>query len=112
MAAVDDIDIAGAESMREVADTISELLSVPVSTLGDGRPYLRVGDRTQVTLYPDSDYPGQWVAEIYHAGEVADRQALANRIYDYLVNRTGWDLTLNSDDDPNYVVASRIKTRT
>jgi hypothetical protein len=42
------------------------------------------------------------------AGEVADRQALSRRIYDYLVEHTDWDLTLDSDD----VIASRIKSQT
>jgi hypothetical protein len=110
MAAVDDIDIAGATSMREVADTISALLSTSVSTLPDGRPYLRVDECTQVTMYPDDDYPGRWIAEVYHAGEVVDRQSLARRIYDYLTEHTDWDLTLDSDDADD-VVASRIKTR-
>jgi hypothetical protein len=111
MANVDDIDIAGADSMSQVADLISQLLQVPVSTLKDGRPCLRVDDRTQVTMYPDDDCPGQWIAEVYHAGEPTDQLALARRIYDDLVKRTDWDLTLNSDDAPEYVIASRIKTR-
>jgi hypothetical protein len=111
VANVDDIDIAGAASMEEVADLLSTLLRVPVSKLRDRRPYLRGDDRTQVTMCPDDDYPGQWIAEVYQAGEPADQLALARRIFDYLVERTDWDLTLNSDDDPEYVVASRIKTR-
>ncbi|MEZ0365722.1 hypothetical protein ACAG26_18740 [Mycobacterium sp. pUA109] len=112
MAAVDDIDIAGADSMNQVAETVSALLSVPVSCLHDGRPYLQVDDRTRVLLYPHSDYPGQWIVEVYHAGDVATRQRLARRIYHHLADHTNWDLTLNSDDDPGYVVASRTKTHT
>jgi hypothetical protein len=70
-----------------------------------------VDERTQVTMYPDDDYPGQWIAEVYQAGEPADQMALGPPNIDYLVERTDWDLTLNSDDDPEYVVALLIKTR-
>ena len=111
MAAVDAIYIAGASSMRAAADIISTFLEVPVSVLNDGRPYLLVGDCSQVTMYPDNDYSGQWFAEVYHAGEVADRQALSRRICDYLVEHTVWDLTLDSDDADD-IIASRIKSHT
>ncbi|ORA41469.1 hypothetical protein BST20_05055 [Mycobacterium branderi] len=97
--------------MRAAADAISTFLEVPVSMLDDGRPYLLVGDRSQVTMYADDDSPGQWFAEVYHAGEVADRQALSRSIYDYLVEHTNWDLTLDSDD-ANDTIASRIKSHT
>jgi hypothetical protein len=111
VAAVDAIYIAGALSMRAAADIISTFLKVPISMLDDGRPYLLVGDRGQVTMYPDDDYPGQWFAEVYHSGDVADRQALSRRIYDYLVEHTDWDLALDSDDADD-IIASRIKSHT
>jgi hypothetical protein len=54
---------------------------------------------------------GSGFAEVYHAGEVADRQALSRRIYDYLVEHTDWDLTLDCDDADD-IIASRITSRT
>lgn len=110
MAAVDAIYVAGAESLHQVTDAIADQLQVPVSTRRD-LPFLQVDERTRIDLYPDSDYPGQWIAEVYHAGEVADRQALARRIYDHLVENTDWDLTLDSDDAAD-IIASRIKSHT
>lgn len=111
MAAVDAIYIAGASSMRAAVDIISTFLEVSVSTLDDGRPYVLVGDRSQVTMYSDDDYQGRLFAEVYHAGAVTDRQALSRRIYDYLVEHTDRDLTLDSDD-ADEVIASRIKSHT
>jgi hypothetical protein len=64
VAAVDAISIIGASSMRAAADVISSLLEAPVSLLEDGRPYLLVGERGQVTMYPDDDHSGQWFAGV------------------------------------------------
>jgi hypothetical protein len=110
MTNVDDVDIAGADSMDEAAKVISDLLSIPVSTLPDGRPYLRVDEDTVVTMYPDDDYPGQWIAEVRSTGDDPDVQhRLARSIFDGLAARTTWGLTLISDDNPNYVVATRSR---
>lgn len=111
MANVDDVCLTGADSATQVADLISGLLQVSVSTLKDGRRYLRVDERTQVTIYPDSDYPARWIAEVHHAGADDDQLALAQRIYDHLVEHTNWDLTLDSDNADD-IVASRIKSHT
>jgi hypothetical protein len=111
VANVDDVCVAGATSADQIADLISQLLRVPVSSLKDGRPYLKVDDRTQVTMYSDSDDPGQWIAEVYHAGEDSDQALLARRIYDHLVEHTNWDPRLDSDNTDN-IIASRIKSHT
>lgn len=108
MTNVDDVDIAGADSMEEAAEVISDLLSLPVSTLPDGRPYLRVDEDTVVTMYPDSDYPGQWIAEVYSTGDDMQHR-LARTIYDGLAAATTWGLTLTSDDHPDYVLATRSR---
>jgi hypothetical protein len=111
MANVDDVCVAGATSADQVADLISQLLQVPISSLNDGRPYLTVDDRTQVTMYPDSDRRGHWIDEVYHAGADSHQASLARRIYDHLVEQTNWDLTLDSDNADD-IVASRIKSHT
>lgn len=107
MATVDDIAIAGAVTAGEVAQLISAALGVPVSGLPDGSPCVRIGDLARVTVYPDDDYPGQWVAEVHHSGSDQDQNELARRIYDYLVDSTDWGLTLTSDVAPEYIVATR-----
>lgn len=106
MATVDDIDIAGASS-GDVVEQLSAMLGVPVWELPDGSPCLRIGDHAQVTVYPDDDHVGQVVAEVRHAGSDEEQIALARRIYDHLAASTSWDLTLTSDVDPAFVVASR-----
>lgn len=111
MANVDDVCITGADSAHQVSALISELLQVPVTTHKDGRPYLRVDERSQVSMYPDSDDPNRWIAEVYHAGADEDQRALASRIYDYLAEHTNWDLVLDSDNADD-IVASRIRSRT
>ncbi|QZA17074.1 hypothetical protein K3U93_21105 [Mycobacterium malmoense] len=84
---------------------------MPVSRLTDSRPYLKVDDATQVTMYPDSDDPDRWIAEVYRAGADGDQSLLARRIYDYLVEHTNWDLVLDSDNADD-ILASRTKSRT
>jgi predicted small metal-binding protein len=111
VANVDDVCVAGVTSAAQIANLISQLLQVPISSLKDGRPYLNVDDRTQVTMYPDSDDPGRWIAEVYHAGADSDQELLARRIYDHLVEHTNWDLTLDSDNADN-IIASRINSHT
>lgn len=111
MANVDDVCISGADSASQVAALISALLQVPVATQKDGRPYLRVDERTQVSMYPDSDDPTRWVAEVYHAGADTDQLALAQRIYEYLAEHTSWDLVLDSDNADD-IIASRIGSHT
>lgn len=111
MANVDDVCITGADSASQVTDLISELLQVPVSIGKAGRPYLKVDERTQVAMYPDSDDPARWIAEVYHAGADEDQLALAQRVYDHLVEHTDWDLILDSDNADD-IIASRITSRT
>ncbi|HEX7322026.1 MAG TPA: hypothetical protein VF299_03690 [Mycobacterium sp.] len=94
-----------------MADLISGLLQVPVSTHKDGRPYLKVDARSRVSMYPDSDEPSRLIAEVWHAGTDDDQRALARRIYDYLVEHTSWDLVLDSDNADD-IVATRITSRT
>lgn len=112
MAAVDDIYVGGAPTMTIVAERIAEVLSRPVATAPDGRPYVDVDERTHVAVYDDADKPGTYIVEVYHAGAVAPRRKLSDRIYRALVRCTRWDLTLVSDDEPGTgVVAERSAAR-
>jgi hypothetical protein len=58
--------------------------------------------------WPDGARPGTTLVTVYHGGD--EGQPLARRVYDSFVDRTDWDLLLESDDAED-TLASRITAR-
>ena len=55
-------------------------------------------DRTSLTVRPSASRPGSTLIDIYYGGDIADRRAISQRIFDYIVEHTDWDVELDSDD--------------
>lgn len=65
-------------------------------------------DCTSLTVFPSASRPGSTVIDVYYGGDLADRRAISQRIFDYIVEHTDWDVELDSDDADG-IIASRTK---
>lgn len=82
-----------------------------VTEVVDGDTLVNGDDRTSLTVAPSVDDENETVIDVYYGGDLADRRAISQRIYDYIVEHTNWDVTLDSDDAED-VIASRTKAHT
>ncbi|MEZ0362395.1 hypothetical protein ACAG26_01635 [Mycobacterium sp. pUA109] len=111
MANVDYVIVGAGPSPADVTQAVQTAPSVVQVEKERRYTRLRTGDeRAEVSVWPRSWQPGVTVVEVYHVDD-DDQRALARHIYDYLVDHTAWDLTLDSDNAAE-AIASRVKTRT
>jgi hypothetical protein len=108
MANIDYIIIGPGPSGLDVNATV---LAVTGGAQTDGGWLHPADERAALRVIPDPEVPGGHVVQVHYAGDpISARHALARSVYAALVERTDWDLVLDSDDAED-VLASRIKTR-
>lgn len=106
MANVDYVTVGLGPSTQDVMSAVKTAMNA--TEIVDGNVLVTGDERTAVTVYAS---PGEGaVADVYYGGDLADRRVIAQRIYDYIVEHTDWDVELDSDDADG-VLASRAKSR-
>lgn len=106
MSNVDYVIVGAGPSLDDVLEAAKTAISA--TAVVDGKALITGDERTAVKLYESA---GEGVvADVYYGGDLAERRVISRRIYDYIVERTDWDVTLDSDDADD-VIVSRIRAR-
>ena len=87
-------------ALVKIASGATDVVKTNVLITGD--------DRTSLMVRPSASRPGSTLIDVYYGGDIADRRAISQRIFDYIVGHTDWGVELDSDDADG-ISASRTK---
>lgn len=96
--------VGAGPSVAEVIDVMTQASGATELILG--KVLITDDKRTSLSVY---EFDGGIVTDVCYHGVVADRRAISQRIYAYIVEHTNWNVELTSDDAVG-LLASRTTT--
>lgn len=104
MSNVDYVVVGPGPSLADVTDAVKRASSA--TDLVNGNVLITGDDRTALTVYADDP---EIVVDVYYAGDLADRRVVSQRVYDHIVERTDWDVRLESDDADDILATRKAR---